>query len=260
MSRRITPMALAIVALGCGRGTRFTSVAESANPPTESPGGSTGGSTIPNSSDGMAGGADSTDSTTDGPSAGSPGAPSPDDASPDGGDEGADLPSDDGQPPPQVRFGASEDGSFHLGNGEFSNSSCKNRLLVSDLSGVEFDFVFRVLSAGMVERIDIKDVCGIDLPLQNGAGTAPVVSEIMSKAQLLDASGKVLAKIEVTTANNSTGAMLANGVELAPGLYRLRISAGSFRTTRGSDVDDFMVGEVSVRGTFSATRVDIETR
>jgi hypothetical protein len=138
-------------------------------------------------------------------------------------------PSEIGSTPNEVIFG--KDHVFHIGNGRFENSSCREEIRQLPLSGSIYFFQFEVMQDNVLVDISMERVCGVDY----SSGTV----------QLTRGWRKV------GTQNIAPGisALDLPRAELRKGRYTVYVYAGKGDNVRGPswDIDDFIVGNVRIR-------------
>jgi hypothetical protein len=127
-----------------------------------------------------------------------------------------------------VGFGTSK--TFHIGNGLFApDSNCAFELNGEQLTGQRFLFAFEVRENDTRVKIQVNKICGID--------TDSNASGIMQGDKIV--SSKVLG-----IADNNAG-FTTSTVRLNKGKYTFVVASGDFGY---GDIDDFIVGEVHIRG------------
>ena len=140
-----------------------------------------------------------------------------------------------------VTFGANE--VFHLGDGSFDGSSCKFTVNTFTLSGVKYFFEFQVENDNTRINIAINRVCGVDYPDTNFASLYHNGNRI---EQMNIPSGSFLLTFSTKTVD--------------AGFYRIEVESrtGSSLDLSPSknDADDFIIGDLSIRGSNRITRGD----
>ena len=131
--------------------------------------------------------------------------------------------------PNGVTFG--KDHVFHIGNGKFQDSSCREEIAALRLTGSIYFFQFQVLTDNTNIDINIAKACGIDY----SSGTVQ-----------LGGAGKELASIPLVAGATSVA---LPGKTLNKGNYTVYVYAGKGDDVKGPswDVDDFVVGKVQIK-------------
>jgi hypothetical protein len=133
------------------------------------------------------------------------------------------------QPNPNtVVFG--KDKVFHIGDGRFQNTSCKDEVSQLPLNGTVYYFDFQVLNDNTLVNIDVGRVCGVDYTSNSFSiiGSVPVQQK----------------SVPLSTTN-----LKADQANLMRGNYRIYLASGWGRDGDSApDLDDFIVGQVTVRG------------
>lgn len=140
------------------------------------------------------------------------------------------------QPTPNsVVFG--KDQVMHLGNGNYPNTSCMDKVSAIPLSGSIYFFQFQVNQDNTSVNVNVANICGVDF----GSSTL----------QLAQGSGKIG---ETIVPRGATTLGLPSYV-LNRGVYNVYIYAGKGNGSDGPtwDIDDFIVGQVQVTANQSIT-------
>jgi hypothetical protein len=132
------------------------------------------------------------------------------------------------QTPNSIIFG--RDRLFHIGNGQYQNTSCKLEVTVLPLSGSVYFFQFEVMNDNTQVQINISHACGIDY------GSS--VLQLAKNGQQLAANnlqvGAKSAQVPASTLNK--------------GVYTIYVYAGKGDGKAGAtwDIDDFVLGRVQI--------------
>jgi hypothetical protein len=129
-----------------------------------------------------------------------------------------------------VVFG--DEKTFHIGDGQASQSSCQAGLFSYPVSGKQYLFEFDVLAAGSIS-VDIGVVCGVDYTDTN----------LVYIAQ----NGQAVGATTPLPAGASTFSLPA--VQLQPGHYQIAVeSRTGTKDPEGNpqDADDYILGKVAV--------------
>jgi hypothetical protein len=135
------------------------------------------------------------------------------------------------QPDPNtIVFG--KDQVFHIGDGRFDNTSCKEQVAALPLTGNAYFFQFEVLNDNTVVTVNTAKLCGIDYATNTYelyASVSRIQGQFIPRAQTSVTSAQIPLRRGVYT------------VVLASGLGR---DSGEMKT----DKDDFVVGNVVIQG------------
>jgi hypothetical protein len=135
------------------------------------------------------------------------------------------------QPDPNtVIFG--RDRVFHIGDNKYENTSCKEQIAALPLEGNAYFFQFEVLNDNTTVEINVGKICGIDYTSNT--------YELYSGRNRVQ--GRYIQRMGTTV--EGTNLMLRKGtynVVLSSGLGRYNYSARP-------DLDDYVVGNVTVKG------------
>lgn len=129
----------------------------------------------------------------------------------------------------EVHFG--DDKVFHIGDGKYSDSSCKHQIDAYALTGTRYFFEFEVTEPATAVDVSINTICGVDYPrvstsrLVNGATSRPL--------KVLPVSADRLAIDRLT---------------LEPGRYALVVESGvGQENPEERDHDDFIIGKIAIK-------------
>jgi hypothetical protein len=130
--------------------------------------------------------------------------------------------------PNSIIFG--KDHIFHIGNGQFRNTSCKLEVSTLPLSGAIYFFQFEVLNDNTSVNINISKACGVDY-------NSGVVQ--------LSKNGQELTASNIARGSANVG---VSGSTLSRGFYTVYVYAGKGDNVLGPawDIDDFVVGRVQI--------------
>jgi hypothetical protein len=146
----------------------------------------------------------------------------------------------DGMPSTEITFG--NDVVYHLGDGDFSNSSCIKEIKEYPVVGSKFYFEFEVLDDDTVIDIEVEKVCGVDYAESN-------VIYVLSPDQY------ALAR---TTLLKSDKSKSIKQLKLKAGLHAF--TAFSMKNSNyQNDRDDFVVGQIKVKASKPVIKGDIRT-
>ena len=130
-------------------------------------------------------------------------------------------------PSKEVVFGA--DKVYHIGNNDYSGSSCKDKIDPYPLSGNTYYFQFDVLEPATVVDVQIKTICGVDYTGSNAARIINGILPIQNQPLQADSSGVTF-----------------TSMTLNPGHYAVLVqSARNF--SKNADNDDFLVGDITIK-------------
>jgi len=135
------------------------------------------------------------------------------------------------QPDPNtVIFG--RDKVFHIGDNKYENTSCKEEIAALPLEGNAYFFQFEVLNDNTMVDINVGKICGIDY-------TSNTYELYSGKSRV---QGRYIQRMGTTV--NGTNLMLKRGT------YNVVLSSGLGRYNNNSkqDLDDYVVGNVTVKG------------
>jgi hypothetical protein len=135
------------------------------------------------------------------------------------------------QPNPNtIVFG--QDKVFHIGDGRFQNTSCKDEISQLPLTGTAYFFQFEVLNDNTTLNINVAKICGVDYQTNT--------FEIYGLTSRLQG--------QYIPLNSPTAS--ASNVTLKKGAYSILLTSGWGKDTDSSaaDRDDYIVGKVTVEG------------
>lgn len=129
----------------------------------------------------------------------------------------------------EVIFGV--DKVFHIGDGRYPDSSCKDQIETYALTGNKYFFEFEILNPQTLVEIKINKICGIDYLLTNSTRIV-----------------KDNAVLQPLTLTPGTNPLKFQGLTLEPGKYAVVVESGlNFTEVRAGDHDDFLIGNISVK-------------
>ncbi len=129
----------------------------------------------------------------------------------------------------EIVFGS--DVVYHLGDDDFSGSSCLSQIQQYPITGSAFFFDFEVLEDQTTIDVSVKKICGVDYDDSNFASIV---------AGNVDATPSYLLTPAMTSLTMRT-------VTLAKGLYSIRVQSLASTTYYYGDRDDFIVGNIQVK-------------
>lgn len=134
------------------------------------------------------------------------------------------------QPNPNtIVFG--QDKVFHIGDGRFQNTSCKDEVSQLPLTGTAYFFQFEVLNDNTAVNINVAKICGVDYATNT--------------FELYTLSSRVQG--QYVPLNSTT--LAAGSVTLKKGAYSVLLTSGWGKDgDNAADRDDFIVGKVTVEG------------
>ena len=121
---------------------------------------------------------------------------------------------------------------FHIGDGRFEGTSCKQEVSQLALAGNAYFFEFEVLTDSTQMTIDVAKLCGIDYTTNT--------YELYSGRSVVQGLGIPLVETKLTSPR----------ISLNKGVYTIILAAG-FGAGAGQsrkDLDDYIVGSVTVNG------------
>ena len=144
----------------------------------------------------------------------------------------------------EIIFGG--DKVFHIGDGQFSASTCQRQLSAYSLSGTKYSFEFEVIEDLTVVQLDVLTVCGVDYSDSN------FINLVQSDSKTID---KALIRAGVSRAGLNT-------ITLGKGHYAIMVESTRNTTAGvdGGDNDDFIVGQVRVRASKNITAGDVKVQ
>lgn len=133
--------------------------------------------------------------------------------------------------------------SFHIGDGQFENTSCRAQVASLPLNGSVYFYQFQVMQDNTTVTINVNGVCGVDY-----------VSNTLQLAQIAQTNSKI-GQIAVPVGASTLG--LPSAV-LNRGVYAVYIYSGRGDNNRGpdTDFDDFVVGRVQINGNQQVMPID----
>lgn len=134
----------------------------------------------------------------------------------------------------EIVFGSNK--VFHIGDGQMSGSSCLGELFTFSLAGKQYYFEFEVTQPGTAINLTIEKVCGVDYPDTNYVSIQQNGAAIVTP-QLISAGALNLA---VPSATLNAGKYVV--------LVESRVGTASGIGGPG-DADDFVVGNIRIKGT-----------
>lgn len=134
------------------------------------------------------------------------------------------------QPTPNsIVFG--QDKVFHIGDGRFENTSCKEEVSQLPLNGTAFFFQFEVLNDNTTVNINVAKICGVDYQTNT--------------FEIYALSSRVQGQYIPLTATTLAG----GPVKLNKGAYSVLLTSGLGKDgDNTTDRDDYIVGKVTVEG------------
>lgn len=127
-----------------------------------------------------------------------------------------------------VVFG--QDRVFHIGDGDFDQTSCKKEVSELPLYGTAYFFQFEVVNDNTKININTAKICGTDY----GTNTY----------ELYSVRERIQSKFIVKNSSSEAGAEIS----LSRGVYMVVITSGVDDVNGTSDRDDFVVGNVTISG------------
>ena len=128
----------------------------------------------------------------------------------------------------QIEFGT--DVVYHLGDNDFSNSSCLNQMTEFPVTGTKFFFEFEVTEDNTKMELVVSNICGVDYAGSNFLSVGDLSGTAIGGARTL------------TTADF---AFQMPVLTLAKGQYA--IIAESKKNISMGDFDDFTIGKIKVK-------------
>jgi hypothetical protein len=121
---------------------------------------------------------------------------------------------------------------FHIGDNKYENTSCKEQVSQLPLEGNAYFFQFEVLSDNTRVDVNVGKICGVDYT----SNTYELYSG-NSRVQ-----GRYIQRLGTTVSGSS--------MVLRKGIYNVVLSSGWGRYNGSSkaDLDDYIVGNVTVKG------------
>lgn len=147
-----------------------------------------------------------------------------------------------------VVFGGS--GVYRVGDGRASDTSCKQSVFGYELEGSSYSFLFNVEQDDTSVSFQIGRLCGIDYEESNSFGV-----------RNLDTNAKVESIIFDRIVVDDGGAPLApfkSQLVLKKGRYAIQVISNP-QSGRGSDRDDFIIGNIRLKGNKPIRGTEIET-
>jgi hypothetical protein len=131
--------------------------------------------------------------------------------------------------PEGINFG--KDHVFHIGNGQFKDSTCREEIAQLPLSGSIYFFQFEVTADNTQVDINMARACGIDY----SSGTVQLA--------------KGFRKIGSQTIAPGITSLSLPKAALNRGVHTVYVYAGKGDGIRGAkwDIDDFIIGQVQIR-------------
>ena len=121
---------------------------------------------------------------------------------------------------------------FHIGDGRFENTSCKEQIAALPLSGTAYFFQFEVLNDNTAVTVNAARICGVDY----GTDTFELYSGTVR------IQGKFIPR--------GISGFSADAIMLKRGVYSVVLTSGLGRDPGDAtnDRDDYIVGNVTVQG------------
>jgi len=135
------------------------------------------------------------------------------------------------QPDPNtIVFG--RDKVFHIGDNDYENTSCKEQVSTLPLEGNAYFFQFEVLNDRTNVSINVGKICGVDYNSN--------VYELYSGSS----------RIQGTYIQRLGTSVDGKNIALNRGKYSVVLASGlgRYNNSSKSDLDDYIVGNVTVRG------------
>ncbi len=144
----------------------------------------------------------------------------------------------------EIIFGG--DKVFHIGDGNFSASTCQRQLNAYSLSGTKYSFEFDVLEDATVVQMDVLTVCGVDYSDSN-------------TINLMQSGSNNLEKDFIRAGVSKTG---LSSISLSKGHYAIMVEStkNTSAGVTGGDNDDFIVGQVRVRASKNITPGNVQVQ
>ncbi len=132
----------------------------------------------------------------------------------------------------EVHFG--DEKVFHIGDGKYSESSCKEQIDTYALTGTRYFFEFEVKEPATAIDVSINKICGVDYPRVSTSrltGRTPGTNAYPSRPLAVSADKLQLDRLI-----------------LGPGKYALIVESGIGQEDPGArDHDDFLVGKIAIK-------------
>ena len=128
---------------------------------------------------------------------------------------------------------------FHIGDGEFSASSCRLGLIFKEIKGTRFHFYFEVKEDNTDVNIDITHVCGVDYSI--------------NELKLLDRDGQEIKKLFLSQGAKE---MALPRVTLDAGRYEILVQSPQ-NPNNNQDRDNFKLGNVKVKANKPVAKGDV---
>jgi hypothetical protein len=133
------------------------------------------------------------------------------------------------QPNPNtIIFG--QDKVFHIGDGRFENTSCKEEVSQLPLNGTAYFFQFEVPTDNTSVTVNVAKICGTDYTTNT--------FEIFS--------GNT--RLQGQYVKTATPSIAGTALTLKKGIYTIVLTSGWGNDGGASDRDDYIVGKVTVSG------------
>lgn len=148
-----------------------------------------------------------------------------------------------------VVFG--EKGVYRVGDGQARNTSCKQAVFSYELEGAEYSFLFNVSQDSTKVTLQIGRICGIDSGHSNSVKIINVETNSVAATATLET--KVFGESDETFSPFASSTLV-----LPKGKYAIRV-VSDHKDGPGSDRDDFIIGNISLKGDKPILGIGIET-